>query len=293
MYHEIERNVYYDIGLSKQYFENQLQYLLKLGFRIMPLCEALELIMSNKGIDKVAVITFDDGYKGVYEHALPIMKKYGVNGTVYVSPPGLIENKIPNWASAITYALMKIKTPIELNASLGTLKINNEDEKTKAITTLINNIPKMNKDELMSMIKVLYNDYLGEDIHKLYYETMLTLDQIKELSEHGFEIGGHGYYHLGLPYLNDHELKNEIESSKDFISKYNNCSMSTFAYPFGLYDLRVINAVKDGGFRAAVTMKPYLNGISKVNLYELGRFTPYRYGLLHLSSFKYQVITER
>lgn len=53
MYHEIERNVYYDIGLSKQYFENQLQYLLKLGFRIMPLCEALELIMSNKALIKL------------------------------------------------------------------------------------------------------------------------------------------------------------------------------------------------------------------------------------------------
>ncbi|ADY01293.1 polysaccharide deacetylase family protein [Vulcanisaeta moutnovskia 768-28] len=290
MYHEIDRNIYYDIGVSKQYFEQQIKYLLRMKFRIMPLCEALELIKEGKGLsNRIAVLSFDDGYRGVYEVALPIMKKYDVKGTVYISF-GLVENKIPNWATAIAYVMTKLRLPTEIDTPQGTFRVNSDYERQRVTQIMINSIPRMKQDELSELVRALF-DHIHDDLHRLYEETMLTPDQIKEFVEEGFEIGGHGYYHLGLPYLDDNDLAQEIELSKNFVNKYNrNCTMNTFAYPFGLYDTRVINEVKHRGFSAAVTMKTYLNKISRMNYFELGRFPPYRFFIPHLSTFKYQVI---
>ncbi len=290
MYHEIDRNIYYDIGVSKQYFEQQIKYLLRMKFRIMPLCEALELIKEGKGLsNRIAVLSFDDGYRGVYEVALPIMKKYDVKGTVYISF-GLVENKIPHWATAIAYAMIKLRLPTEINTPQGTFRINSDYERQRVTQTMINSIPRMKQDELSELVRALF-DHIHDDLHRLYEETMLTPDQIKEFVEEGFEIGGHGYYHLGLPYLDDNDLAQEIELSKNFVNKYNrNCAVNTFAYPFGLYDVRVINEVKRRDFSAAVTMKTYLNKVLRMNYFELGRFPPYRFFMPHLSTFKYQVI---
>lgn len=291
MYHEVgNRSIYYDVSVPSEYFEQQVQYLLRIGFKLMPLCEAIESLRGErKFLSKVAVLTFDDGYKGVYESALPIMKKYGVRGTVYVSS-GFVENKIPHWSVALAYAMMKVKTPIEVDTPLGTMRISNDYERRRAIMRVINNIPRMKRYALFELIKVLY-ECIGEDVHELYEKTMLTKDEIDELSEYGFEIGGHGDYHLGLPYLSEDELEREIELSKDFATRHNKSHNAyTFAYPFGLYDLKVVNMVRDKGLIAAVTMNPYLNDVSKLNLFELGRLPPYRFATFHLSTFKYQII---
>jgi peptidoglycan/xylan/chitin deacetylase (PgdA/CDA1 family) len=290
MYHEVDRNIYYDVSVPRRYFEQQVKYLLKMKFRIMPLCEAIELIKEGKGLnDRIAVLTFDDGFRGVYEVALPIMRRYSVRGTVYASF-GLIENKIPHWATAIAYAMAKLKLPTEISTPQGTFRINNDYERQRITQVMINSILRMRLNELSELVKALF-DNIHDDLHRVYEETMLTPDHIKEFVEEGFEVGGHGYYHLGLPYLDDNGLAQEIGLSKNFVNRYNrNCAMSTFAYPFGLYDTRVINEVRRSGFSAAVTMKTYLNRVSMINYFELGRFPPYRFFMPHLSTFKYQVI---
>src|SRR5207302_11098033 len=51
---------------------------------------ALEVLAGRASAGRdLCVITFDDGYRGVYQHAFPVMKELGVPGIVYV-PSGYV-----------------------------------------------------------------------------------------------------------------------------------------------------------------------------------------------------------
>jgi len=70
MYHEVGRSVYYDEGIPEQLFEDEIKYLIKLRFKILPLCEALEIIENAPDKShRIAVLTFDDAYRGVYDRS--------------------------------------------------------------------------------------------------------------------------------------------------------------------------------------------------------------------------------
>ena len=68
-------------------FENQIIQLKKHGFYT---CNMSELNDHYKGLiklpKKTVALTFDDGYLDNYVYAYPIMKKYGLKGTVFINP---------------------------------------------------------------------------------------------------------------------------------------------------------------------------------------------------------------
>lgn len=75
------------IGLTIQpeIFRQQLGYLQNAGYKSVSLYDlqyALGLGWSLP--DKPVIFTFDDGYRGLYEYALPIMQEFGYTGTVFL-----------------------------------------------------------------------------------------------------------------------------------------------------------------------------------------------------------------
>ena len=79
----------------------------------------------------------------------------------------------------------------------------------------------------------------------------LTLNQITELSRHGFEIGSHGKMHRYLPALTNQALTEELEGSKENLEKLTGQAIISFCYPYGRCNGRVINAVKNAGYQYA------------------------------------------
>jgi peptidoglycan/xylan/chitin deacetylase (PgdA/CDA1 family) len=61
----------------------QMAWLHRLGFRGVSLGEAMPLLYGT-GNDRVAVLTFDDGYMDTYENALPVLKRFGFTATCFV-----------------------------------------------------------------------------------------------------------------------------------------------------------------------------------------------------------------
>lgn len=83
-YHKIGRDgdTY---SVPPELFEAHLQYLRSEGYTTVSL---LEIAKAKKGKltlpPKPAVITFDDGYADNYTTALPLLEKYGMQGTVFM-----------------------------------------------------------------------------------------------------------------------------------------------------------------------------------------------------------------
>jgi peptidoglycan/xylan/chitin deacetylase (PgdA/CDA1 family) len=79
----------------------------------------------------------------------------------------------------------------------------------------------------------------------------LTWEQINEFVAAGSEVGVHGHYHLFWDEISGDELAQEIVSTKKLIEEQTGQKVTAAAYPFGQYDDRTVQALKDAGYSAA------------------------------------------
>ena len=91
MYHSVGQNnpnwIWNYLITPVNVFESQIKLLLKRGFNSINLQELYEhMKYNNKISDNPIVLTFDDGYLDNWVYAFPILKKYGMKGTIFVNP---------------------------------------------------------------------------------------------------------------------------------------------------------------------------------------------------------------
>lgn len=73
-----------------------------------------------------------------------------------------------------------------------------------------------------------------------------------------FEIGSHTYWHPKLPELSLRNLRTQLTKSKRVLEEKLGLPgrVTALAYPFGLYDRRVIEEARAAGYRLAFTINP-------------------------------------
>lgn len=107
--------------------------------------------------------------------------------------------------------------------------------------------------------KIGKNEYMSED-------------QVKEVSNAGNEIGSHSVNHPSLDKYRGESLKNELTKSKEILQNITSSSIISFCYPAGKYNEQTIAAVKDAGYKYAVTTKSSSGMIDIENLLEIPRY---------------------
>lgn len=85
----------------------------------------------------------------------------------------------------------------------------------------------------------------------------LTFEQIKWLSFLGWTIGSHGATHAYLGNLSEEEMRKEIINSKKELEEKLGFKIKYFSYPKGIYDKKMLEAVKKAGYKAAFTIDPH------------------------------------
>ena len=87
--------MYHRVGPSKYFWalppintsdlEDRIRYISK-THKILPLDKLARYVQEGKPLPKrVAVFTFDDGYKDNYVYAYPVLKKYNVPATIFLT----------------------------------------------------------------------------------------------------------------------------------------------------------------------------------------------------------------
>lgn len=93
-YHEVvednEGFSYQKIGKTK--FEEQMAFLKAQGYQTLFFSE-----LKNPLPEKAVIVSFDDGFESVYKNAMPIMKKYGIKGNVYLPTAYVGKDKFMSW----------------------------------------------------------------------------------------------------------------------------------------------------------------------------------------------------
>ncbi len=87
---------------------------------------------------------------------------------------------------------------------------------------------------------------------------LLNEEQIARLREGPIQLGAHTRTHPRLTEIPDEQVGEEIEGSRAELEQRLGVPINVFAYPFGRYDQRAVDAVKSGGLLGAGTTEPRL-----------------------------------
>jgi biofilm PGA synthesis lipoprotein PgaB len=85
MYHDVvpRKDVWFD--LTTREFERQMHAIKDAGATVVPLSDVVEHLKTGKPLPPKAIaLTFDDNTLGIYEHAFPIMQRFGYHSTQFV-----------------------------------------------------------------------------------------------------------------------------------------------------------------------------------------------------------------
>ncbi|MDP2028659.1 MAG: polysaccharide deacetylase family protein [Thiobacillus sp.] len=103
---------------------------------------------------------------------------------------------------------------------------------------------------------------------------LLNEIELRVMRESGMEIGSHTVNHVRLTEADDAQLRRELHDSRATLEDMLGQAVSSFAYPYGAWDARCADAVREAGYSAACTTRTGW-ALRDHNPYTLRRLTVY------------------
>lgn len=207
------------------------------------------------------VITFDDGYSDVFHTALPLLKKYNIPATLFVTAGSLGQ---PFWWDELERIVYASANLPELIASLP------EPLRRSRMPASGNGQGDAQiKESLLRMLSRRMQDWPAPEIERVINRLRgasglkqtvslqpraVTRDELRLLSDAGlFEIGSHTVSHPDLPNLSPEKQREEIENSKSEIESVVGRPVSSFSYPNGRNTKTLRPLLLSAGYQCACT----------------------------------------
>lgn len=216
------------IGVSQDLFEQHIRCIAE-KYRFLRL-DDLPGHMRNKEPMGV-VITFDDGYRDTLELALPVLEKYSVPATVFVStcyPDG--DCRV--WWFELSELLHQY-TNLHFfwKRRDFDMPLRNKTEKSSAFKVLrdlmLDGLSPTEQDQLMTLIR-------QGRTPRQYDHLFMDWDMLRQLAAHPcISIGAHTMGHVSLSGLDEAGARAEIMGSKKRLEEMLQCDIVHMAYPFG------------------------------------------------------------
>jgi len=254
------------LAVSCSQFDKQIK-LLKARYSLLSIDNFIQNI--NRKNKFIVTITFDDGYKDNLKYALPILEKYNVPATIYISTR-FLEKKVEMW-------WYELKRLVEENTSLKfqykdknfSFILEKKEQKEKGFKEIRKVLMNLKKNEQTDILEKMTLNKERDNYSKI----CLTFDEVKILDKNSLiTIGSHSHNHLNLKILKEKDLIFEVKQSIEILEKIVNHKIKHFAYPYGgsnEVSEREYNLLKSFNLVSAVTSISH--PIKKINLFALPR----------------------
>ncbi len=198
-------------------------------------------------------LTLDDGYADNLTNALPVMEKFAVPFTVFVTT-GMITREIDAWWFGLS-ALVRSRDRIEL-PKLGRFECADQTAKRRAYAVIADAI-HADFDVLPEVREAIAR--AGIEIPALVDQEALSERQLRMLAQHPLAtIGGHTTTHLNLKRASAERVRAEMADNRKFLQDITGQRIDHNAYPFGHSGAcgeREAEISRSLGFRTAVTTR--------------------------------------
>jgi len=259
MYHRVSpmRYAWCPNGVNPYNFDKQMKYLSQ-NYEIISLNKLAEHMRRRRKTElhrKCVAITFDDGYKDNYIYAYPILKKYNIPATIFLTT-GYIGTGNLLWWDKVRYLIHHTYLDKLSLKELGKYSLRSEREKNNSSSMIIEQMKtftEVRKDRIINELLNISGIEIPADLGE---EIILSWDEIKEMNNGGITIGAHTVNHRILTNLPLEEARGEIVQSKKDIEKMMGNQVTAFSYPNGDFNADIAKLVSEIGFTCAVTVLP-------------------------------------
>jgi peptidoglycan/xylan/chitin deacetylase (PgdA/CDA1 family) len=253
-----------------------MAFLRNAGFPVLGLDTALDLLDKGTLPPCALVITIDDGFASLYSCAYPTLAKYAFPATIYVTTY-YAEKKNPIFNIAVQYMFWKTrKDTIDLTglaaSRSGIVSLATEADKADCLWKIIDfGDTACTEEERVALCRSLGErlDVDYDSIARSRMFTILTFEEIHELSKAGFDIQLHTHRHRFPP---DRAIAmQEIADNRRALEPLVTKPLVHFCYPSGIWTREQWPWLSDMGIRSAVTCDFGYN-YPKTSKYGLRRF---------------------
>ena len=269
------------ISASTGDFDWQMSYLKK-HFNICSFPQLSRMSHDKEGHGGAVIVTFDDGFVDNYEHALPVLQKYQLPATIFVTV-GYIGQDKTFWFERISEQLKILQNQVihfpmlELRLDLN----GGYDAYNLAFTQLLEVLKSVPDSVRLEAIEYLN---LLTDKSSLKVDNIsraLTWAELKALRDSNVSIEPHTYTHPALSNCSADELRYELAESKLEIEEHLGGECKFFSYPFGGEDScnpKILSELENTGYEFACTYTPAGGNI-------LGDLKPYQLMRIHVERY--------
>jgi peptidoglycan/xylan/chitin deacetylase (PgdA/CDA1 family) len=239
------------IGATLGEFEEHMRFLAS-SCRPLSLPELLAVRRGEAPLPPQAVlVTFDDGYRSVAEHAWPVMQRHGVPLTLFVPTayPGRPGNAF--WWDRLWSALEgRYATP---------------DERLRAYRRLREHVKSLPHDEAMA-----YVDGLGGEPGGETRPSVLDWNELRGLAAEGVALGPHSRTHPLLDQVGRAEAEEEVLGSLGDLEREVGPTPRVFAHPGGA-GAGMTSLLAEQGFELAFLTRRGVNDVTRPDWLRLRR----------------------
>ena len=191
---------------------------------------------------KMVNISFDDGFRDIYEYAYPILKKYNIPFTIYLTT-AFPEGKAEIWWIQLEQLIANNTTLVVQDKEY---QCRTADEKRQLFNELIQQIYQ-SSDTPSGVFKQWFAGY-QTDMAGL----ALTWDELAEMLSSGLlTVGSHTQSHPMLTKILTEEVRQELLESKNLIEQHLSISVNHFSYPHSAYNMEIANELRLVGYKSA------------------------------------------
>jgi peptidoglycan/xylan/chitin deacetylase (PgdA/CDA1 family) len=206
-------------------FERQLRWLAR-TFAVVSLGELMDRVERGRSLRGLAALTFDDGYAGVFTCAWPLIRDLDLPATAFVVA-GAPDNQEAFWWDHPAVAAQP------------------EDRRDYWLAAL-----RGDGAAILATVDTAAAAAIPDACRPASWR------MIADAAAQGLAVGAHSITHRTLPHLDARELADEVSGSRATLQEQLRRTPEFFAYPYGVWDDRVRRAVRDAGYRAALTLDP-------------------------------------
>lgn len=229
------------ISVSTELFKTQVRFISE-NFNVV----SSESWLKGDTGKRTAIITFDDGYQGIFKNALPILRDMKLPSVIFMNMGAVLAENY--WAERVVYLCQKVKTFQQFLADHDIAPIKLVQQAHLECTQEIIDLYEQERG----------TDYLDE--LPGYIEPYASLEDLEEADENPLvTLGNHLYTHYNVANLSDAVLKEEYEKNVDSLSKFERY-VPLFAFPFGCFSMDQAGFLLKRGAVRLFTAMPRPNG---------------------------------
>ncbi len=255
-----------DYYVSPEHLRSRLELLRNARFNVLPLADAVLRLYAGTLPPRSVALTFDDGLFDFYARAYPLLKEFGVHGTVYVTTYHTAV-QLPVCDSVMSYLLWKGRGRVldtsGLAADSRTVVIPEDQRARIALQDEISELVLkrgLSVEEKDKLVRYTCQQ-IGVDYEELCTRRqshLMTADELRSLSPAHVDVQLHTHRHR-TP-RDEALFLREIEDNRAALTQIGRDApgLVHFCYPNGDYAPEFLDWLRESGVQSATTCDPGL-----------------------------------